>query len=105
MSDQGSSRSAAAEPVIAAPLMRSSLAAYSKRPDRRQARCCGVNISICDFLLRGVVKSIATSQVSAAVPNHVKTWNGNVWFPQYFRRVYTSACPLTNCGTVSVDGN
>src|SRR5262245_398238 len=47
MSDHRSSRSAAAEPVIAAPVMRLSRDAESRRPDRRRARSSGVNRRVC----------------------------------------------------------
>jgi len=46
MSDHRSSRSAAAEPVIAAPLMRLSQAAYSRSSKRRRAHSSGVNMGL-----------------------------------------------------------
>src|ERR1019366_6445800 len=57
MSDHRSSRASAAEPVIAAPLIRWSLAAYSRSSDRRRARSSGVNMSASNLLLRGVINS------------------------------------------------
>src|SRR6516162_909653 len=46
MSDQRSSRSAAAEPVMAAPLMRESPAARWSRLVRSRARCSGVKRAV-----------------------------------------------------------
>src|ERR1039458_8825274 len=57
MSDHRSSRASAAEPVIAAPLIRWSLAAYSRSSDRRRARSSGVNMSASNLLLRDVLNS------------------------------------------------